>query len=157
MSTRSMIIRENLDGSYDTIYCHWDGYPSNNGRLLLGYWNTPELVGALIKLGDLSSLGTRIGTKHDFDKWDSNGPEMDCNAYGRDRGEKGVKSKHYKDADKLATMLADSWTEWVYTFRLADRKWYYTNNPSPTWFKCCGREQLETTELTPKAWEEVEA
>lgn len=153
MGTRSNIVRENEDGTFDSIYCHWDGYPSNNGRLLYEHYNTPEMVAKLLKLGDLSSLGQRIGEKHDFDKR----PEGydGCTAYGRDRGEKGVKARHYT-REKFEAMLADAWTEWVYFFRVADGKWYYTNNPSPTWFKCCGTQQMETALLTPAAWEKEE-
>jgi hypothetical protein len=148
MGTRSNIVRENLDGSFDSIYCHWDGYPSNNGRILLEHYTDAAKVDALIELGDLSSLGPELGEKHNFDS----SPEGQCNAYGRDRDEKEVGSQHHDNAELLAAMLKDAWTEWVYLFKVADGKWYYTNNPSPTWFKCCGSEQRTTEELTLAAY-----
>jgi hypothetical protein len=150
MSTRSDIIRENLDGSFDRIYCHWDGYPSSNGKILLHHYTDPAKVDALIRLGDLSSLGPEIGEKHPFDQC----PEGQCNAYLRDRGETGTRSMHFKTTSELAAFLKESWTEYCYFFRVADGKWYWTNNPSPTWFKTCGEKQLETELLTDAACEE---
>ena len=153
MGTRSNIVRENADGSFDSIYCHWDGYPDNNGRLLYEHYQDPAKIQALLDLGDLSSLGEEIGERHSFD----NAPREECNAYGRDRGETGTECRHYANAEALAAMLKESWTEWVYVWRVTEGKWYYTNNPSPTWFKCCGS-QRQTQELTPAAWApEVEA
>lgn len=60
MSTNCHIAILNDDGSYDYIYCHWDGYPSHSGKILFEYYRTPEIVRELISLGDISSLGKRI-------------------------------------------------------------------------------------------------
>ncbi len=149
MGTRASIVRENLDGSFDTAYTHWDGYPSHHGPILLEHYSDPAKLDALLALGDMSSLDAEIGDKHDFDKT----PDGVCNFYHRDRGEpwKDVKPQHFTNAAELAKMLKEAWTEWVYVFRMADGKWYFTNNPSPTWFKCCGTEQRTTEELTLEA------
>ena len=112
--------------------------------MLLNHYTDPAKVDALLQLGDISSLGEEIGEKHNFDSR----TEGVCNAYGRDRGEKGVECKHYADAESLAAMLKDSWTEYCYIFRVSDGKWYWTNNPSPTWFKLCGSAQRATELLT---------
>lgn len=147
MGTRSTIARENADGSFDSIYCHWDGYPSNNGRILFEHYQDAGKVDALIALGNLSSLGEEIGTKHNFD----DAPKNECNAYGRDREERGGNSAdHHADSEALAAMLKESWCEWVYVFR--GGKWFYTNNASPTWFKLCGDQMAAESELTPAAW-----
>lgn len=125
MSTRSRIgiIREaNTDRMViESIYCHFDGYPEGVGQTLIDHWTDPKKVNRLIALGDLSSLGSVIGRKHDFDKhmglshWeiakenpDLSVDEVDalaikarnespngkgwCNFYRRDRGEKDVGS-----------------------------------------------------------------
>ena len=90
MATRSRIgILEN-DGSVTSIYCHWNGYISHNGRILREHYKTEEKVRELISLGDLSSLGEKIGTKHDF----NDRPDKECNFYGRDRGETDVGSRN---------------------------------------------------------------
>jgi len=147
MSTRANIVRENLDDTFDSIYTHWDGYPSHHGPILLTHYSNSAAVDQLMKLGDLSILGDSIGAKHDFD----DKLEGACTAYGRDRGETGVESKHHESAEALAAYIKQSWTEWVYVWREADQRWYFTNNPSPTWFKCCGKEQRPTELLTEEA------
>ena len=82
MATRSMIGIVEDDGTVTAIYCHWDGYPEHNGRLLVKYWNDSYLIDHLMHLGNLSYLGKEIGEKQDFDQpTDRNW----CLAYGRDR------------------------------------------------------------------------
>lgn len=50
MSTRSTIgIKEN--GIIRSIYCHWDGYPENNGKILYEHYNSKEKVEELLRLG----------------------------------------------------------------------------------------------------------
>jgi len=162
MSTRATVARENADGSYDTIYTHWDGYPSHHAPILLEHYNTPDLVQALLDLGDLSMLGEEIGEQHPFD-WITdvhtahksrggngsytNTPEYQryarqCTAYERDRSEQNVAARHYPNRFALGRMLAESWTEYVYIWRELERRWYWMNNPSPVWFKTCGTTQL---------------
>lgn len=68
MGTRSRIGLELPDGTFGSIYCHWDGYPGYNGKILLGHYSDPAKVEELISLGDLSSLGAEIGEKHDFNR-----------------------------------------------------------------------------------------
>ena len=87
MSTRSRIGIANEDGTVTSIYCHFDGYPEHNGRLLLEHWNDKYLVEHLMNLGDLSVLGKEIGERQNFNQPTSGNW---CLAYGRDRGEQGV-------------------------------------------------------------------
>lgn len=60
MATRSHIGIQNKDGSIQYSYCHWDGYPSNNGKLLLENYNTEEKVRELLSYGSISSLDYNI-------------------------------------------------------------------------------------------------
>lgn len=62
MGTRSRIALQNSDGSISSIYCHWDGYLSNNGKLLLEHYTDESKVRSLLALGDLSSLGETTDT-----------------------------------------------------------------------------------------------
>lgn len=144
MGTRANIVRQNADGSFDSIHTHWDGYPEHHAPILLEHYSTPELVQALLDLGDLSILDTSVGTKHGFESR----PTGECTAYGRDRGETGVESQHYADREALNAMLADAWTEWIYFYDVGTAVWSFMNNPSPTWFKCCGTSQLPLRPLT---------
>lgn len=57
MSTHSYIGVIEEDGTLKYVYCHSDGYPSYLGRMLLTYYNTPELATGLVNLGDLSMCG----------------------------------------------------------------------------------------------------
>ena len=69
MSTRSIIAKENQDGSITAVYCHWDGCPSNNGKILLENYKTEKQVDKLLSKGSMSSLGEKC-TKpkgHSFD------------------------------------------------------------------------------------------
>ena len=83
MATRSTISIHQIDGKIKTVYCHWDGYYEHNGVILYNFYNTPEKVKELISYGDISSLGTEIGDKHEFGKIFYYG----CTFYHRDRDE----------------------------------------------------------------------
>jgi len=85
MATRSTIAVQHVNGSISQIYCHWDGYISNNGRLLNDHYTTLEIVEELVSGGSLSILDERIKPigDHSFDNQESG----TCVYYGRDRGE----------------------------------------------------------------------
>lgn len=72
MSTRSLISVEQKDGSVKTVYCHFDGYPSHNGRMLEDNYKTLNKANELVSLGNISSLSESVN-QTDF--------------YGRDRNE----------------------------------------------------------------------
>ena len=106
MATRSTIAIEHEDGTIQQVYCHWDGYLSNNGRILMEHYQDPAKVQRLIDHGSISSLKPEIGEKHDFDwyfKKESIPQDMKdiyenlwTLFYHRDRGEELVISQ-YKD------------------------------------------------------------
>ena len=93
MGTRSTIALEFADGTVEQVYCHWDGYLDHNGRILQEHYSNPFVLRDLIDMGDMSSLGERIGTQHAFDK----APEGECTFYLRDRKEQGCGKKKFKD------------------------------------------------------------
>lgn len=116
MATRSTIAIQREDGTVAQIYCHWDGYLDHNGSILHQHYQDPAKIEQLIALGDLSSLGAEIGTKHDFD----NAPRGECNFYGRDRGEKGTEARVFKSFDNY--MLHAQFEEYDYIF--SNGVWY---------------------------------
>ncbi len=59
MGTRSIIAATNLDHTISAIYCHWDGYLSGVGKLLLDHYTNPDDITRLMGLGDLSWLGDK--------------------------------------------------------------------------------------------------
>ena len=89
MATRSRIGIQNEDGTVSSVYCHWDGYPDHNGKILISNYTERERVEELIALGSISSLRKDIapapGSDHSFEK-----PQEDVTiAYHRDRGRGG--------------------------------------------------------------------
>lgn len=125
MSTRSIIVRKNEEGKYESIYCHWDGYPTCNGLILYNHYNNPERVKKLISLGNLSTLNLFIEpeTREDYMEHEHtfNNPQPStCVFYGRDRGEKNTEAKVF---DTLYEALnQDCWQEYAYVYE--DGKWY---------------------------------
>lgn len=51
MGTRSNIIYEEPTGEVLSMYCHYDGYPSHNGRILFDQYNSAEKAKALVEIG----------------------------------------------------------------------------------------------------------
>jgi hypothetical protein len=133
MSTHSAIARKNKDGSYTGIYCHWDGYPSNNGNLLLEHYQNDEKIDALIALGDISSLNEFVtpDASRDTAKSDSPHKKVDLTkphsynnayddtvlAYCRDRGEEFNQTKGESLIDVLCKI------DHAYAYVWIDGKW----------------------------------
>ena len=114
MATRSTISLLLPTGQIKTIYAHWDGYLSHNGKILLEHYTTREKIEALLDLGALSVLAESIEKPkgHSFDKAVSGYTVF----YGRDRGEDGVEARIY-------TTFEDSpFEEYNYLFK--DDVWY---------------------------------
>lgn len=88
MATRSRIGIETESGEVKSIYCHWDGYPEHNGKILVNHYTDRAKVEALIELGDISTLAESIKKPkgHSFE----NPFDGHTVVYGRDRGEKGT-------------------------------------------------------------------
>lgn len=87
MATRSRIRMVLPTGEAKSIYCHYDGYPSNQAPILKEHYNTTEKVRELLELGAISYLAPRVkpepGEEHSFEM-----PADDVVvAYHRDRGE----------------------------------------------------------------------
>ena len=86
MATRSNIAMKTAEGKIVSVYCHWDGYVANNGKILLENYTDIDKIEALVALGSISSLGTAIGDKQDFDDRSTQKDEWTL-FYSRDRGE----------------------------------------------------------------------
>ena len=61
MGTRSRIGLQLKDNSVVSVYCHYDGYPEFNGRVLREFYNTKEKASDLINGGDMSCTWTNAG------------------------------------------------------------------------------------------------
>jgi hypothetical protein len=119
MATRSAIGVMHGD-KCKAVYCHWDGYLDHNGRILLEHYDSAK-ANNLVALGDISSLGSEIGEKHDFDVRFTKGAigENWTKFYGRDRGEEGVDFKvFHNDKELFAGIDAQ------YFYVMKDGVWY---------------------------------
>lgn len=126
MATRSRIIMRENDGSIISIYCHWDGYPANNGRILLDHYTDRDKVDELLGLGGISTLAPEIGEKHPFGKFEYDGDwdkKWDgwVTAYKRDRGEQDGDCVYHPSLEALRD--SGDLEEYGYVFDHDDR-WY---------------------------------
>ena len=154
MGTRSTIALEFADGTVEQIYCHWDGYLEHNGKILQEHYSDPFKLRDLIDLGDISSLGRIIGTKHPFSPFMSDTEEFKAlpqeeqdliketmrksheaaqaagmtTFYGRDREESNINKKQFVDfQDYLAH---HQYEEYEYILRNVDGKavWFVADH-----------------------------
>lgn len=108
MATRSLIGIELDNGLTKVIYCHWDGYPEHNGKLLVENYTSPAAVFDLMELGDLSSLDITPAK---------------CKAYHRDRNEPwGMVEPRDIDVTAYAEVMNDYDTEFIYVYN-KDFEW----------------------------------
>jgi len=128
MGTRSLIGVMHGD-KCKAVYCHWDGYLSHNGKILQEHYDSAK-ANHLIALGDISSLGPTIGTKHPFSMYEANMTQDEfynlyrdmCTFYGRDRGEIGVDFKVFQDYDEVLDFADGCLLEYYYIMK--DGVWY---------------------------------
>ena len=80
MGTRSTIALEFADGTVEQVYCHWDGYLSNNGMILDINYMDPFKVKALLALGGFSSLKDTVEDTAD-EAYTQRGESCDINKY----------------------------------------------------------------------------
>jgi len=135
MSTRCRIGIQNNDGTITSIYCHHDGYPSGVGEVLLNNYKTEEKIRELLKLGDLSSIGTEpidnprawenpsmadILSGGYFKAYKELNPDNMCNSY-KSRGEDCPAQTH-KDVKEYQKYSRDCWGEYTYLFK--DGTWF---------------------------------
>jgi hypothetical protein len=118
MATRSAIAIKVNENEFKSIYCHFDGYLFGVGQTLLDHYDYDK-TNELINLGDLSSLGSKLGEEHDF----NNCPNDICNFYGRDRKEKDVGFATHSSIGQL--VKARNHLDYIYLF---DTEWYLVNN-----------------------------
>ena len=113
MATRSIIAKLD-DKGVQAIYCHNDGYLSNNGKILDQHYANEVKVDNLIAQGDCSSLKDTI---------------EDTIFYHRDKGDcyEGVKAANlYNEAILVKYAFEECDAEVVYMF--AYGSWYVYDN-----------------------------
>ena len=135
MSTRCRIGIKNKNGTILSIYCHHDGYVEHVGKILFDNYKDETKIRKLMKLGDISSLGTEpvdnpracesiSSAVNDYDAWSKLyaeiHPDNMCDTY-KSRGEDcpARKSKNEETYEKLTDK---SWGDYAYLFK--DGTWF---------------------------------
>jgi len=120
MATRSDIGIVNKNGSVTSIYCHNDGYPSWNGKILKSFYTTEEKVQKLISMGGCSVLAENIEPVDGVQSFDAEKRiENVCVFYHRERGEDLEFKIH--DSEKAFA----EWCDNRYAYLFKDSVWYY--------------------------------
>jgi hypothetical protein len=136
MGTRSRIGVMHGD-KCKSVYCHYDGYLSHNGKILQEHYDSAK-ANHLVALGDISSLGKHIGEAHPFSEFDINKDDPDFDKlialhelakaegwttfYNRDRGEKDVDFEVSHDFDEFLELCDGTGAEYYYIMK--DGVWY---------------------------------
>jgi len=129
MGTRSRIGVMHGD-KCKSIYCHWDGYLSHNGKILQEHYDSAK-ANHLVAMGDMSSLRKDIGEKHAFSQFELRAEEVAgfklltenmCTFYGRDRGEKDTEFQVAQTFAEFLEQCDDCAAEYYYINK--DGVWY---------------------------------
>ena len=129
MGTRSRIGVMHGD-KLKSVYCHWDGYLDNNGRILLEHYDSSK-ANHLVAMGDISSLDKEVaipeGVQHSF-QVPLDGITV---FYGRDRGETGTEFQVDEDFVSFMERVDGCGAEYYYIMK--DGVWYcgdsYNSSP----------------------------
>ena len=128
MGTRSRIAVMHGD-VVKSVYCHWDGYLSWNGKILQEHYDSTK-ANQLVALGDLSSLKPEIGEAHPFgyhgteisaEDYEKQFGNM-CTFYARDRGETGTEWKVAHSFAEFLEQVDNCCGEYYYIIK--DGVWY---------------------------------
>ena len=130
MSTRSAIAKITENG-IKSIYVHFDGYPEGVGATLQKHYQDEDKIDELLELGDLSTLGSEIGKKQDFNSYKSE--SNTCLAYGRDRGEKNVGAKTHDAIEAFMTYRKRCTCEYLYLRKEGAWNVYCFHDDMPMW------------------------
>jgi len=109
MATRSLIAIEKGHDVYDASYCHFDGYPEHNGKILKEHYKTEGIVNDLLSKGEMSCLREFV------DK---------CEFYTQ-RGEQLHVTQNVS-YEYLRKKAQDMGCEYIYVFFPAEDAWQYS-------------------------------
>lgn len=119
MATRSTISITKADGTIQSIYCHFDGYPEGVGKVLKEHYTNVEKIEQLIELGSISSLDKECykPENHTFE----HPVDGFTVAYHRDRNEPWDRVKPEKFGNFESFRVSADWQEYNYLYK--DGKW----------------------------------
>ena len=115
MATRSTIAVEHADGTVSQVYCHWDGYLTHNGQILVDHYDTQEKAELLVSLGSMSSLRPKC-IPDPAKAHSSINPQDDVTTYySRDNSEPFVEPSLYPTVDNYKRNLQCEEYDYLFT------------------------------------------
>lgn len=134
------------------IYCHWDGYPEHNGKILVKFYTNPKKIAKLISLGDISTLAPEIGKKGVHKNFNEVSRKY-VKAYHRDRGDpwKEVKPKKALTVEEAIEIAEKYGTEYAYfwdgkqwnCYAIYEEQWIFGKHPETEEVSLESLEKLE--------------
>lgn len=112
------------------VYCHWDGYPEYNGKILVESYDRPK-ASELLTHGDISSLRPEIGVEHPFSRFETEISDEAydklygdmCTFYHRDRGEELREWRVFDTSEAMIEHFQGNGCEYYYILG-NDGQWY---------------------------------
>jgi hypothetical protein len=127
MATRSAIGMQFGD-IVKAVYCHWDGYPENNGRILIENYTARTKTAHLISLGNLSQLRPMVEPDPENVHTFEHRQKDVCVFYGRDRDEPGNDYQVFDSAEDFRAEFG-SGVEYLYLLT-TDGNWLVATDDS---------------------------
>jgi len=118
MSTHSLIAKKYVDGSYRSIHCHFDGYLSHTGRILLDHYSDPQKIERLMDEGDLRVIGSELGEEHSLEEYNKRW----CTFFGRDCKEYESIAYYHSSFEKLMDHFTENSYPYLYVY---DGQWKF--------------------------------
>jgi hypothetical protein len=114
MGTRSRIGYELPDHSVVSVYCHWDGYPEYNGKMLVQHYQNREDVQDLIDGGSMSCLRTRNTWNTGASLRDDNGEYItDSEGHIMSEGDRDPQPLYHTERGEELDILHSSFDKFV--------------------------------------------
>jgi len=133
MATRSAIAIKQEDGKVKSVYCHSDGYPEHNGKLLLNFYNSDESANEIVNLGGISFLDEKLSPEKEFSAPRYDWRQKEDVKHSFETPQKGITTFYHRDrGEELDILTHDNETEFIkywrndvdYLYIRKDEKWF---------------------------------
>lgn len=118
---------------YSSVFCHYNGYPDDNGAILAEHYDKQEKVESLIQLGDLYFLRSKLEPNPDLPHNHSTPQPNVTIAYNRDEGWSDCEAVH-KTLDELNDP-GEIGIEFTYIFTFEGRWIYFPTGEAELGFR----------------------
>lgn len=137
-----------VDHSVVSVYCHWDGYPEHNGKLLVQHYQDREDVQDLIDGGSMSTLRTRSTWTTGSALRDENGEYItDSEGYMTYEGDRDPQPLYHSERGDGEEPSHTSFDEFVSSNSCEEYAYLYDLNGNWKAFKINYKEPVERVEI----------